>query len=344
MTITINDTRTLTALAQKVIVADSFFVDMLFPNQTFHNTKFIDVETIIESEAIAGFVAPCVRGEVVGDPGSRIDSFAPAYIKLEKDIVPCNYMERLPGEPYNSGLTPQRRMMLDLQRMQMDLEKRIKRRLELMAAEALLYGTATIQGDSYPRRVVDFGRDPGNTIVNLPADYWAAGTSEPLAQIATGSQVILDAIGVGPGMLVMDTTSYTELSEHQNFVDMLDVRRGITEVPNISPMIAAKRMFRGFLGEIAVWTYGGTYVDPTDGLTKRYLPEHRALLIAEGDNGLMGEQAYGVIQDVKVMEAMARFSKMWDDEGSGTRKLVTQTAPLLIPKRPNAVVTIHTGL
>lgn len=344
MAITINDTRTLSALAQKVVVADSFFVDMLFSNQRFHNTKFIDVETILKSEAIAGFVAPCVRGEAVGDPGSRIDSFAPAYIKLEKNIVPCNYMERLPGEPYNSGLTPQRRMMMDLQRMQMDLEWRIKRRLELMAAEALIYGTATIQGDGYPLRVVDFGRDPGNTIVNIAADYWSAGTSKPVKQIEAAGQIILDGIGVGPGMLVMDTASYTNLIEHQDFVDQLDRRRGITDVPNVSPMIAAKRTFRGFLGEIAVWTYGGTYVDPATGLTHKYLPDNRALLIAQGDDGLMGEQAYGVIQDVKAMEAMTRFSKIWDDEGAGTRNLVTQTAPLLIPKRPNAVVTIHTGL
>jgi uncharacterized membrane protein len=62
--------------------------------------------------------------------------------------------------------------MLNLQFEMTDQIDMINRRLEWMAASALVSGTVTVAGEGYETKVVDFGRSPDLTITLSGSDKW----------------------------------------------------------------------------------------------------------------------------------------------------------------------------
>ena len=73
-------------------------------------------------------------------------------------------LKRSPGEPIGGNMSPADRqralVALDMQ----DQLNMLNRRLEVMAGQVLVTGMATISGDKYPTVVVNFGRDPNNSV------------------------------------------------------------------------------------------------------------------------------------------------------------------------------------
>jgi hypothetical protein len=51
---------------------------------------------------------------------------------------------------------------------------------------------------------------------------------------------------------------------------------------------------------------------------------------------MQGVKAFGAIQDHESLEAVPYFSKSWLEEDPSRRMVMTQSAPLLVPYRPNA--------
>ncbi|MCP5629338.1 major capsid protein, partial [Klebsiella pneumoniae] len=76
------------------------------------------------------------------------------------------------GERIGGEYTAAEREMLNLQFEMTDQIDMINRRLEWMAASALVSGTVTVAGEGYETKVVDFGRSPDLTITLSGSDKW----------------------------------------------------------------------------------------------------------------------------------------------------------------------------
>jgi hypothetical protein len=68
---------------------------------------------------------------------------------------------------------------------------------------------------------------------------------------------------------------------------------------------------------------------------QKLLPDYTVLI--GSPHQLEGTRCYGVIQDEKAgYRAQRYFSKSWLEEDPAVRWLLLQSAPLIVPYRPNA--------
>ncbi|EFI8257629.1 major capsid protein, partial [Escherichia coli] len=116
--------------------------------------------------------SPLVEGKLVESRKYQTNTFKPAYIKDKRAPDLRKPIRRQIGERIGGEYTAAEREMLNLQFEMTDQIDMINRRLEWMAASALVSGTVTVAGEGYETKVVDFGRSPDLTITLSGSDKW----------------------------------------------------------------------------------------------------------------------------------------------------------------------------
>lgn len=316
---------------------NQFLLTAFFPDVVLFDDEYIAFDVVTEAETLAPFVSPCTAGKPMKDEGYTTKLFKPAYVKPKHVVEPCKTIKRRAGEAIGGNLSAEERFDADLGEKLGKQERMIQRRLEWMAAQALETGKVIVNGEDYPETEVDFGRDPGNTIQLAGGAAWDQATSTPLQDIEDWSQIVLEGVGVGAADLVFTPSAWKLFIKNQDVNDLLDSRRGVDNVPFITPAVASKSYYKGELGNFRCWVYDGTFVDE-NGAKQKMLSDNLVLCIAQGEDGINGKQAFGAIKDCASLNAAERFPKMWEQQDPSVCYVMTQSAPLVIPTRPNAVV------
>jgi len=80
--------------------------------------------------------------------------------------------------------------------------------------------------------------------------------------------------------------------------------------------------------------YSAWYIDPADSVEKPILPTGTVILASPAIEGV---RAYGAIRDEQAgLQAAPYFVKSWTEEDPSVRFIMMQSAPLVVPYRPNA--------
>ena len=159
----IYSTHYLSGVVNSLITPSLFLLDRFFPNQIQAEAETIHFDVIDKTRRLAPFVSPMVAGKVVQEKGYSTLSFKPAYIKIKTPLEPSTMFKRIPGEsigiqndPAQAGSSVQINKLSPLQKQQyrlnailLDQFDTINRRLEWMAAQALLTGSVTVSGEQY---------------------------------------------------------------------------------------------------------------------------------------------------------------------------------------------------
>lgn len=326
----------------------SFLLDTFFPMIQTEDSEEIHFDVDESKPRISPFVHPLRAGRVVDSEGYRTDSFKPAYVKDKRRFDPTRAIKRTSGEMIGGNLSPAQRMDILLRRDMEDQLAMLARREEVMASEALRLGQVTVSGDDYPTKVIDFGRDAGLTI-NLGGGFrWGEAGIVPVDDLETWSGLVQTTAGVAAKTVVMDPKAWKLCRKDQDTKDLLETRRGSASQAELGPMARGpgneKARFVGMIGDFEIWVYQDTYVDEA-GATQQMLPDNTVIVGAAGEagsgrNGLEGTRCYGMIWDEKANFAAERFfEKSWLEEDPAVRWLMLQSAPLVVPYRPNAVLT-----
>ena len=110
---------------------------------------------------LAPFVAPNVQGKIQRREGGMLTAFRPAYVKPKDVVDPSELRSRQPGESLNP-LAPvsmaQRRLRMRGQILE-EHRRQIENAVEWLAAEAVIKGQVTVEGDDYPATTVDASPD-----------------------------------------------------------------------------------------------------------------------------------------------------------------------------------------
>jgi hypothetical protein len=102
----------------------------------------------------------------------------------------------------------------------------------------------------------------------------------------------------------------------------------------VGPLLGEKVQYIGRIGAFEVFTYQDTYIDDA-GVSQLMMP--LGTVIGASAANLEGTRCYGVIEDEEAGISSERFfSKSWLEHNPGRRWLLTQSAPLVVPYRPNA--------
>lgn len=311
-----------------------------FAGQRMFASKTIEFDILDRGRRMAPFVAPHVAGKPMRREGFRTRQLAPAYIKPTALVVPTEAWTRRPGEAYGGALSPKQRFDAIVAEHLDAHEQMIDNRLEWMAAQALVTGGITIEGEDYPKTHVDFGRDASLTIALTGAAKWNTTTASPLTDIETASLKVRQiSKGAVITDLVMDGLAWNGLKANGAVADLIDVRfrrdvNGATSIDGGPRTKLNEAVYVGTLqGRIDLWVYDSYYQDDT-GADQPYLPPYTVVGISPAIEGM---QYYGAILDLDAnLEPRRSFTKSKVLFNPSGLELVTQSGPLLAPKRPNA--------
>ena len=324
-----------------------FFLDRFFPGPPRLSTspEIVFDEVLEDLPVMAPFVSPVVQAKPQRRSGFQAKSFTPAYVKPKHFIRPGDFVQRTPGEPLMGNMSPAQRY--DAERLRLlELQKRqIEERWEWMAAKAIVDAKVTISGEDYPEVEVDFGRsDDNEVIVTGAGNVWSNKDADIAGMLEDWSTIILEKTGYAGGDVIMAPEIWKHVRKNAQLLKEADLRRGAMNVPSIQPQRPMEGVrYVGAWGEFNLWVFAGRFKDQ-DGTLSRAIGADHVVMAAPPDQemgmgGVHGIKAFGAIQDKAAnMMPIDIFPKSWEEDDPSGEQLMSQSAPLMIPGRPNATL------
>ena len=323
------------AVVASLFVAPQFLTERFFPNMQTSMTEQIHWDTLLGKRRISPFVSPLVEGQIVASLGYTTGTFQPAYIKDKRVFDMNRPIKRWAGEQIGGNMNPQDRLRALLAHDLQDQLDMLNRRLEVMAAEVLITGQSTISGDKYPTVVINFGRDPSCTV--MPPKLWSDTTSNPGTDLQNWQTQILQLIGAQLPDVIMDVNAWVAFKNNPQVTSTLNLYRTIGAPPTVRPDTVMEEggTFMGTYNAFNLWVYAGWYVDPNTGVEQPIFPSGKVVLTGPQ---LQGVRAFGAIRDEFAgLQPLPYFVKSWVEQDPSVRFIMMQSAPLMVPYRPNAV-------
>lgn len=337
-------TQVLSKVVERLRTPPSFLLDTFFPNVQTSDKEEILFDVTDSKPRISPFVSPLLPGKVVDSGGYRTKSFKPAYVKDKRRFDANIPYKRVAGETIGGSLSPSQRYERALATTLTDQLDNLTRREEVMAAEILRTGKVVVSGDGYPAQTVDFGRDGELTKALSGSATWESSGVNPLDNLEDWAIAIQDKSGVVAKTVVMDPKAWKVFRSNATVQKYLDIRRGTSNSLNIDPSVRSedvKARYVGAIGDFDIYVYNDTYIND-NGETAKLLPDKTVLLGSK--DGLEGTRCYGAIHDEKANWTATRyFTKSWVEEDPSVRWLLLQSAPLVVPYRPNASMCVTIG-
>jgi hypothetical protein len=336
----IYDTTTLVRLVRDLKSSSNFLLNTFFPAVVEYDTEEVAIDVEVGRRRMAPFVSPLVQGKVVAGQGYTTNVFKPPYIKDKRAPDLRRPVRRAMGERIGGDMSPAEREQANLVFEMEDQIRMIDRRLEWMAARALSAGSITVAGDGFPTASITFGRSNGNTVALTSGQRWStdnlaiqSGVS-PSRDIETWATTMLQNSGAAPTDIVFTPLSWALFKLDPLVKDGIDLRRGGDSTIELGGGVTTGGMFKGVWGTYRLWLYNDWFIDPADDTEKPMLTNGTVLM---GSAGIEGVRAFGAIMDPKFnYGAMAYAPKTWMEEDPAQRLLMMQSAPLVIPTRPDA--------
>lgn len=343
----IYDTYKLLTVQRKMKTLPAFFLQW-FPSQiNFQEDKIAFDKVSDDLTRVAPFVAPNVEGRVVREEGYNAVAFKPAYVKPKHVVDPNMIIPRQPGEALGTGsLTIAQRRDVVIAYLLRKHRAMHENTWEWMASQAALNGYIDIQGDDYPLTRVDFGRDAALTITT---DWTAAGiTSEKTFSDLRAGKMLANDKSVSGAVIsdyIFGADAWAQFVKVNQA--LLFGRDGLMDTNIGGSTTSVTRLWDGlegveYMGRIAGLNGAGAmniYVNTQKfrdrfNVSQYLMPQNKVLGISPAIDGV---RCFGAILDKKAgYQALEYFPKMWEEEDPSVEYIMSQGAPLMVPRDPNA--------
>lgn len=339
MTIQLYDTHTLAGVVRTIKPVNTFWLNLCFPRAQTFDSEFIDFDMLSRGRRLAPFVMPTVNGKVMRQQGYETKRFAPAFIKPKFVVDPRRTIKRLAGEPYAGTLSPQARRDATMRELLQEGMDMITRRMEWMAASAIVNGTITVSGPEYPTQVVDFGRAANQTLTLTGGNQWGQAGVKPGELLERWGETAAESSGYLPTEVVMGLDAWRIFAADTDVRASLNTDfRGSTANLNVfepAPITPAQPWaMRGQYGQYRIWTYNDLFENDA-GVNQPLLDQKTVVMVSPG--GVEGVRAYGAILDPhNNYQPTEVFSRNWIENDPPVELLMMQSAPLTVVARPNA--------
>ena len=339
------DTAKLVQVVPNLKKPTKFLLDKFFPNIVEADTEEIAIDVEVGLRRMAPFVSPLVRGRMVEAKPLQTNRFKPAYIKDKRAPDLRRPVRRSIGERIGGELSAAEREMINLNYEMEDQIEMVDRRLEWMAASALVTGTVTVVGEGFPATLVDFGRNSQLTIALTGAARWgqtlnAAGRDTNInPQLTQWQALILQLSGGAATDIVFTNNAWSLFLQGEGVYGAINYPKLQDQGNDIQPGTVVQRggVFMGTWGMYRLWLYNEWFLDEND-VEQPMIPE--GYIIMSGPD-LMGTRAFGLIMDPSFnYQPMAYAPKTWVEQDPAQRLLMMQSAPLVIPSRVNAALAV----
>lgn len=337
---TIYDTATLLGVLRDVGDEPStFWQNLAFPNTLTFDDEYVDFSKVSDVRKMAPLVVPTAQGKPIYSRAERLIRVKPAYVKPKDPITAAHMIRRKAGLNEllgNAPLAPNQRfnaIVGDISRQHRDA---ILRRWEWMAAEALLYGKVTLEDDSYPTTVIDFGRAAAHSITLAGGSQWGDAGVDPVDDLDGWVQTVVQASFGGPvNRVIMGTKAWGAFSKDARVKELMDTNYRQTSGTTLDLGVGSGENveYKGNLSRnLQIWVYSD-YYESEAGTAVDFMDPRDVLLI--GPN-VRGTRCFGAILDVGAnFQPLPIFPKMWNQEDPSATFIMHQSAPLMVPVNPN---------
>ena len=343
------DLFTLTELYRRVKQPTPPFWLKNFTRQINFDTPRIFFEKVFgDDRGLAPFVIPTMPGRPQKLDGFQAESFAPAYIKILDPVDPSMFIERQAGEAWGAGsLTLDQRRNAVVAELLRKGRQKIQNRFEWLAARAIIDGQVTISGEDYPSTLVDFRRDASLTATLAGTAKWDVGTGDPLATLKSlrmasnelsGSRIVKHVFGANAWDLFTQRVDLKGLMD-QNFGGLnVNVTRMGDGWSDQGQEYMGRIAGSNGAGAIEVWVDNSKYIDPEDGTEKFFLDQNTVVGVSDM---VAGTRCFGAIMDKRAgYRPLEVFFKNYEQENPSVEYLLLQSAPLMVPREPNATFSV----
>lgn len=338
MAIQLYDTHTLMGVVRTLHDPVTFWLDLCFPTVQTFDTEYIDFDVIDRQRRMAPFVVPTAQGVPMYQQGYTTRQFKPAYSKMKDVVDPRRVIKRQAGEMIGGSLSNEQRRMAIITDILQHHRNYLVRRMEWMAANAVIGGQVTIAGENYPSSVVQFGRDAGQTVVLGSGSRWGDAGVNILSLIDDWGTQTQQLSSYAPTLLIMGTNAWKVFISDTNVQRVLDTRRGSQSRLETGPGSFLPAQYKGTLGaSLEAWTYNDIYTD-NSGANQPIMDPSSIVLLNPA--GVEGVRTYGAILDANAGYIPTEiYARNWIDDDPAVEMVMTQSSPLPIVTRPNAVFT-----
>lgn len=346
------DLVTLDGIQRRIKTAPRFWLTEFYKRQINFDTEWIMFDRVFEdNRKLAPFVVPNVAGRPGRLNGFESDRFKPAYSK-QKDVVDYTmHMDRMAGEALGGDMTIDQRRDAVVAYLLMQQKEKLQNTFNWLAARATIDGKVLISGEDYPDTLVDFRRHANLTITLTGAAKWDQATANPLQDLKEARIEANGQSGARIRTVVFGANAWDLFTQRVDLKDILDTRyRGvqadsITRINALTDGYPDSIEYMGRLagvngqGAIDCWVDTTRFINPETGLEDYYLDQNTVCGVAPEAMG--GTRCFGAIKDKKAgYRAMEFFFKNWEIEDPSQEYLLTQSAPLMVPRDPNATYSM----
>lgn len=326
--------RAMTAAINQIKAPATLVKDLIFRESNPQPSEYIDADVIIGGRKIAPFVSPIQGGIVVEKMGREMRSIRAPRIRLKKPFSAGELLStRTPGVGFYatgaSDLEEYRRKKI-AQELN-DLKNRIANTTEWMCCQALT-GTLAYEGENISFEV-DYRMPSTHRITLTGNNLWSDATnSDPLKNLDEWANLIINALGFGPDLMIVGTNVANAIRKHTNIRQLLDTRR-----ENVGELTwKASSNYIGNLDGIDIYRYGTKYDDLNDSEQNFWNPNYVALVATRAKF----TREYGLISDLKAGATVVGeyFSKSWEEEDPSNLWILAESRPLPVPWQPEAIV------
>lgn len=325
----------------------SSFWLQFFPRQINFETPEIAFDKVWgDDRHLAPFVVPNVQGRVLGTEGYETLAFKPAYVKPKHVVDPNMVIERMPGEALGTGsMSIEQRRDATIAELLRRQRVMIQNRWQWLAARAIIDGKVVISGEDYPETLVDFRRDPSLTGTLTGGARWSEQTSNPLEDLKQMRIAANRLSGARITMHIFGAEAWDMFCQRVDIKDLLDTRYRGSET-NVSRLLDGYEgveyvgVIQGLngAGRIEVWVNNEKYIDPDTKTEEFYLDQKTVVGVSPM---VQGVRCFGAIKDKQAgYRAVEIFPKMWENEDPSVEYLMSQSAPLMVPKQPDATFSL----
>lgn len=317
----------------------SYWLDLCFPDTYTSDKQEILFDLIDEDRRMAPFVSPMVEGKVMSQRGYSTKVFTPAYLKPKAVVDPNKIQLRRAGEQLTGSMSLQQRYDAAVAGIISDHNKMHMRRREWMAAQAIITGGVTVSGEAYETQNLTFGRAAGQTITLSGAALWSASTGTPLADLETWSRLVQVSTGYPIVRFTMGLDAWDAFISNASVQAYIEQRRAVDISGTIAPVNGAEvAQPRLRIGQFEIWTYYDVYTSDA-GVSTDFLDSKTVIGTAPSE-AIKGVRCFGAIMDSDAsFQTLEMFPKMWKQPDPSVTYLMTQSAPLMVPRRINGTLS-----
>lgn len=293
-------TRTMLTMYTALSAAMRFFSGFFqSPASNFYNTEEVEIDITRDEEAIAIVVTDLSTGYRMNSADLYTNkSFKPPVLKEAVPLNSHDLLKRMAGDNPFADKNFRADVLIRIMESMAKLEKKIRRTIELQAAQILQTGTVTLN-DAGGNALYTISFQPKTTHFPTVSVAWGAASDNILGDLESLIDVNRDDGLEEQDQLILGKNSFGHFIKDETVLARLDNRNFNVGQINVPEMRGQGGKYHGTvtIGQypMQVWTYNGKYKDPQTGALTPYLNPDK--VIVRSSTGRM-DATFGAVPNI----------------------------------------------